>query len=116
MTLLHAVLIFSIADNSKPTVSTSSETPKEDVDTVTLSCGKDTSDSVTGYKWYKDNVVVPDKIAKDYALATQKRGEDGSYTCEVTTTNIATSGKSDPKIVKYLCKYHKVIVGQYLLV
>ena len=81
------------SDNDKPTVTSSKATPDENKDDVTLTCTKSTSDTLTSYEWFKDNVKINGADKSTYALPDNKRTNSGSYTCKVTvqTRPAATS-------------------------
>ena len=83
-------------------MSTSKEYPIELVDTVTLTCNEDTSETVSEYGWYHNGKKITNKITKSFEIGNT-RTKDGHYQCDVTTA-IKTSTKSAVKNVRFLCK------------
>ena len=93
-------------------VTTSKDSPVEGVDIVTLTCSPRTSDNVTGYVWYRNNVQIPSATNMTYALLNNTRVDDGDYSCEVTTYKAPRSPKSDNLTVIFSCKMINSIVSQ----
>ena len=96
--------MFLYTDSDKPVVTTSKDSPVEGVDIVTLTCSPSTSDNVTGYVWYRNNVQIPSATNMTYALPNNTRVDDGDYTCEVITYKVPRSPMSDNLTITFLCK------------
>ena len=90
-------------DNDKPILEASNQIPMEGTD-VTLTCNKRTSDTVTGYKWYKGGEEVHTSATDTYTLPDNKRANSGQYSCKVTTTYLQASPQSDRRSINFLCK------------
>ena len=91
-------------DNDKPVLTPSVISPVEGIHNVTLTCSAATSDNVTGYVFYKNNVQISVSTSSNYLLPNNSRTDDGNYTCEVTTSKAPRSPKADEVAVKFLCK------------
>ena len=91
-------------DNDKPVLTSSVVSPVEGINNVTLTCSAATSDTVTGYVFYKNNVQISVRTSSNYLLPNNSRTADGNYTCEVTTGKAPRSPKADKVAVKFLCK------------
>ena len=96
--------VFYHLDNDKPVLTPSVISPVEGIHNVTLTCSAATSDNVTGYVFYKNNVQISVSTSSNYLLPNNSRTDDGNYTCEVTTSKAPRSPKADKVAVKFLCK------------
>ena len=111
------IYLFLLLDNDKPTISTSNPTPLEYTSAVTtLSCNPATTDSISGYEWYKDNQKISNAAAHKYNLPVNDRANSGSYKCKVVSVNAGTSQLSDEKTVTFLCKFDKLFLFYFALV
>ena len=108
MSYIAVDIYFLYTDNDKPVVTASKDSPVEGVDIVTLTCSPSTSDNVTGYVWYRNNVQIPSATNMTYALPKNARVDDGDYTCEVITYKVPTSPMSDNLTMTFLCKMVKI--------
>ena len=98
-------LYFSLhLDNDQPLISTSNASPVEGRDSVVLTCTSLSSDNVTHYTWYKNNVRINNETNQNYTLPNTNRSDDGTYACDVSTKKAPTSAKSENVTVRYLCK------------
>ena len=97
-------ITFDHLDNDKPVLTTSVVSPVEGTHNVTLSCTAMTSDNVTGYVFYRNNVQISVRTSKSYTLPNNNRTDDGNFTCEITTSKAPRSPKADPVAVMFLCK------------
>ena len=70
-----------------------------------MTCTKATTDTVTGYEWYKENAVIDGAVTNTYTLPDNKRGDSGGYACKITTANTGTSDRSVTRTVTFFCKY-----------
>ena len=77
----------------------------EGTDNVVLTCVPATTDTITGYQWYKDNTnITVNATSNTYSLPGNKRANSGSYQCNVATKIVPGSPLSDVKNVTFLCK------------
>ena len=105
---------FFCSDNDKPTLTASSNSPIEDITSVTLTCAESLSstESVSSYEWFKDgsNTKVSGQSSSTYTIG-DKRGAAGSYTCKVVAANSGTSDDSDSETIAYYCEYFFTFQG-----
>ena len=97
-------ILFCYLDNDQPVLTPSVASPVEGIHNVTFTCSPRTSDNVTGYLFYKNNVLIYNTTNSHYSLPNNSRIDDGSYTCEVTTNKAPTSPKAHQVAVMFLCK------------
>ena len=98
------ITFYYYLDNDKPVLTTSVVSPVEGIHNVTLTCTAMTSDNVTGYTYFRNNVQISVRSSNSYTLSNNSRVDDGNYTCEVTTSKAPRSPKADPVAVMFLCK------------
>ena len=99
------MIIFLLLDNDKPSVTTPDLTPVENTSTTTtLTCNPTTTDSITGYEWYKGTNKIANAAASTYDLSDNGRQNSGSYQCKVVSSNVGTSVLSDATTLTFLCK------------
>ena len=98
-------MIISVSDNDQPTVVSSNNSPVEGRDNVTLTCVPATTDTITGYEWYKDDSKITINATNNtYSLPANKRANSGLYQCKVMTKNLPGLSRSEVKNVTFLCK------------
>ena len=97
-------ILFCYLDNDQPVLTPSVASPVEGIHNVTFTCSPRTSDNVTGYLFYKNNVLISNITNSHYSLPHNSRADDGSYSCEVTTNKAPTSPKAHQVAVMFLCK------------
>ena len=75
-----------------------------------------TSDNVTGYTYFRNNVQISVRSSNSYTLSNNSRVDDGNYSCEVTTSKAPRSPKADPVAVMFLCKFMSWKCNEYPIV
>ena len=105
---------FFCSDNDTPTLSASTNSPLEDVNSVTLTCTADvhSSDTVSSYEWFKDgsSTKVSGETSSTFDIGN-KRSADGSYTCKAVSSISGTSGDSNSETITYYCEYFFTFQG-----
>ena len=96
------LIFFSFLDLDAPTVDISTTSPKEG-DDVTFTCIAVTTDSITQYTWYHNNVQIIVENTEIFQLSGGNRSNSGNYTCKVTTAT-PIERTSSMRSVLYLCK------------
>ena len=97
------ILSYSLLDNNKPSVTSTTRYPLVGLDNVDLTCNPDTTDAVQSFEWYKNNGRITGAVSKIYRIPGNQRSNSGSYQCKVIATNI--SPMSDAKTVTFLGKF-----------
>ena len=95
-------IYFPLAENDVPNITTSTDSPQELDDPVTLTCNAKSSEIVTKYSWYF-NGNNEDKVNSETYKIGNTREKSGNYTCAVTTATKTST--SEVKQVVFLCKY-----------
>ena len=62
-------ITFYYLDNDKPVLTTSVVSPVEGIHNVTLTCTATTSDNVTGYTYFRNNVQISVRSSNSYTLS-----------------------------------------------
>ena len=75
-----------------------------------------TSDNVTGYIYFRNNVQISVRSSNSYTLSNNSRVDDGNYTCQVTTSKAPRSPKADPVAVMFLCEFMSWKCNEYPIV
>ena len=78
--------------------------PVEGVAEVTLTCSARTSDNVTAYLWYKNQVQIYSALKETFSLPNNTRTDDGEYSCEVNTSEAPKSPMSNIITINFLCE------------
>ena len=78
--------------------------PVEGVAEVTLTCSARTSDSVTAYLWYKNQIQIFGASNETFSLPNNTRTDDGEYSCEVNTSEAPKSPMSNTITINFLCE------------
>ena len=85
-------------------MTTSEDQPVEGMSNVTLTCLAKTSDIVSGYVWYKDNIQIMNATNMTFSLPNNDRNDEGHYSCEVITYKAPRSPRSENVTKNFLCK------------
>ena len=78
--------------------------PVEGVAEVTLTCSARTSDNVTAYLWYKNQIQIFGASNETFSLPNNTRTDDGEYSCEVNTSEAPKSPMSNIITINFLCE------------
>ena len=101
-------------DNDRPSVNASSTSPVEEIDLVILTCVGNSSDVITGYIWYANNVLIESALNNTYSLPSKKRVDDGDYSCKVITRKAPISPMSLNTTITFMCKYFIIMAYKSL--
>ena len=82
----------------------SEDQPVEGLTKVTLTCSARTSDSVTAYLWYKNQIQIFGASNETFSLPNNTRTDDGEYSCEVNTSEAPKSPMSNTITINFLCE------------
>ena len=79
------------------------------MDTVTLTCNKDSNEAAASYEWYKDGTKDGTQISETWNIGNAGANGNGAYTCKVVTAK-TTSDPSDAFAVEFLCECYPITI------